>query len=299
MAAELVTPTDELSGLPLPLLPVEEVLPTDDGQVANWHHHFHPASDPALTETSGGKALRAARIQLVPIGHHNYTENAYHRFYVGPPIPTERDEQLGMAVLSCAGYVPERAIDVSTGEPHESDMTEAQAKFLKMIPEPVEVDDVEVERYRKSRLPDATLDTARQILQEKRERQANLSYRNIRYGYDPMKQFFSDVVLDQDLSHMRRKMALNKFLSNGDVSQGLSALYQAAYQAVNEATFHENQTVAEVYDEARERDRLHPYMPPSAARLIYDKLGDAPGRAKFLPKLRSKLLGIDDEEATA
>jgi hypothetical protein len=292
MAAELITPTDELSGLPLPLLPVAEKLPLKGGE-ANWHHHFHPASSPVLTESNGGRALRSSRIQLVPRTHHNYgNKTAYHAFYAGPPIPSERDEQVGMAVLSCAGYIPEYAIDVSTGDPHIDHLTRRQTKMLTMKSDPVRVGDNEVKHYLETRDPEATYDEAHKLLQQKRIRQASLSYRNIRYSYDPMKNFFAEVVLEQDLSHMRRMSAIGKFLLDGDVTQGLSALFQAATQAVNEAAYR-GQTVAQVYEQARELGRLHPYVPLKAGRLVYNKLGDFEGRSRFLPMLRSKLLGMD------
>jgi hypothetical protein len=289
VAAELETPTDELSGLPLPLLPTDEVLPIDQGDVANWHHHFHPKTHPVLLNTLGGRALRSARIQLVATTQHNYSENAYHRFYSGPPIPEDRGTQFGLCVLSCAGYVPEEAIDLSSGEPAKVRMSGEQIERLRMKPEVQLPEPWQVEKYRKQRLPGASLEEAGRILVEKWRLQADLSYRNLRYGYDPMKAFFTDVVLGQDLTHLPESI-IDEFVETGRMEPGMVLLGQAAVQA-SETSLHRGEKVSDLYRQIRDNGYLHEGMPPNAASLIKYKLGDLSSRTGLLPQLRQKLLG--------
>lgn len=297
MAAEMITPVDEFSGLPLPLLPTAEVLPVNQGEIANWHHHFHPKSDPVLSGTIGGRALRAARIQLVPAVQHNYSDAAYHCFYAGPPIPTDRAEQFGMSVLACAGYMSDYAIDLADGEPQVRPMTAAQLNQLGMRPEVEVPEPGDVRRYQARLAPGVTTDEAKRLLLDKWEQQAEFSYRNLRYGYDPLRAFFAAVVLEQDVSHLPAKL-LNKFMSTGDETEGMIVLAQAAVQAV-ETIYWRGQSVDRVYKQARGQGSLHPKMPPSASSLLKYKLGDPVTRRSMLPKLRSQLLGTDADEALA
>lgn len=290
MAAELVTPTDEFSGLPLPLLPLENELPIDQGDIANWHHHFHPRTDPVLFNTVGGRALRSARIQLVATTQHNYSEMAYHKFFKGPEIPADRDTQFGLCVLSCAGFLPEDAVDTSTGEPRIVRMTNEQQAQLRVKPEASDPEEWQVEKYRRQKLPAASLDEVRRVLAEKWQLQAELSYRNLRYGYDPMKAFFTEVVLVQDVSHLP-ECIIEEFVETGSMKPGLVLLSQAAVQAVETAE-HRGQKVSDLYRVARSNGYLHNGMPPNAASLVKYKLGDLSTRVGLLPRLRQQLGGM-------
>lgn len=288
MAAELVTPTDQLSGLPLPVVPTDEVLPRGQGDIANWHHHFHPRTHPILLDTLGGRALRSARIQLVATTQHNYSDNAYHRFFAGPPIPEDRDTQFGLCVLSCAGFVPEEAVDLSSGEPVIVRMSEEQIARLRMQPEVPEPEPKQVEKYRQQKMPGATFEEVQEVLLNKWRLQATLSYRNLRYGYDPMKHFFTEVVLDQDLSHLREGIT-HEFVERGTMHPGMVLLAQAAVQAV-ETAVHRDHKVSDLYRLVREAGYLHPGMPPNAASLVKYKLGDLSTRTGLLPELRRRLM---------
>jgi hypothetical protein len=108
VAEKLPTPTCEVSGLPLPVLPLEPRLfgaLSFDGK-PNSHHHFHPEKSPSL-QTLAGIALRKSRIQTTPLKAHN----EYHRLYEGPILTDDQDEIFRLCVLSVAGVVPRRAID--------------------------------------------------------------------------------------------------------------------------------------------------------------------------------------------
>ena len=105
MAAELVTPVDYLTGIPLPLIQTVEV--ATERFPADLHHPFHPRRDPALTESIAGQALRNCRVQLVPYELHHHQ---YHETYEGPELPKTDSEKFRIVVLAAAGYIPEEAI---------------------------------------------------------------------------------------------------------------------------------------------------------------------------------------------
>jgi hypothetical protein len=113
VAAELVTPVDELTGLPLPLAPSESPLPFNQPEQADWHHHFHPRRNPLLAGV-GGIAVRNCRLQLANWREHHIN---YHGSFIGPPIPTTPEKQFETVVLAYAGAVPEHAIDVTRRKP--------------------------------------------------------------------------------------------------------------------------------------------------------------------------------------
>lgn len=119
MAAELVTPVDELTGLPLPILPIE---PQHMAPFVreNFHHHFHPRASSEL-QGCGGMAVRCVRGQRLPMGLHK----RYHDLYSGPLLPDNDQDRFKICVLACAGYVARRAIDLTAHqEPQEVDLTE-------------------------------------------------------------------------------------------------------------------------------------------------------------------------------
>lgn len=120
MAAELVTPTDELTGLPLPIAPVNNPVSPD------WHHHWHPR-DSAVLKSGGGLALRQSRLQRMDYRTHHL---GYHRTYEGPPLPLTPQEQFGAVIMSVAGYMPPEAIDFSAKEPRIVTLSEDQRRHL-------------------------------------------------------------------------------------------------------------------------------------------------------------------------
>lgn len=110
MAAEILTPTCEVTGLPLPILPPE---PRDFGALLvsrppDRHHHFHPAKDPILT-TVGGKAVRNCRIQKVNFDLHH---RAYHGTFAGPELPVDEDDMFRISIMAAAGVVPRQALKI-------------------------------------------------------------------------------------------------------------------------------------------------------------------------------------------
>jgi hypothetical protein len=122
VSAELVTPTDELTGLPLPIVPIENPVRPD------WHHHFHPRLSPRLVNKEGGSALRAVRLQRVDYDAHH---RGYHRYFDGPKLPKKMNDRFGLIIMSAAGYIPEQGLDFTDGEPAIVDLTEEQAAELR------------------------------------------------------------------------------------------------------------------------------------------------------------------------
>lgn len=109
------TPTDRLTGLPLPLLPLD-----DYGPDTSWHHHQHPRRHPLLQQQGlGGQAVRGSRLQLY---NHRLHYVGYHSYYEGPPLPKTPEERFTTIIMCMAGYIPHQAIDMRSGEPRIVDM---------------------------------------------------------------------------------------------------------------------------------------------------------------------------------
>ena len=127
-----VTPICEATNLPLPILPNEP----QEARFSFWdyHHHFHPRSDPQLQHIDG-KALRYSRGQLLPRALHN----EYHRIFEGPPLPESIEEKFRLTVLACAGVVPRQAIalegnleysEVTLGEREFEDISSSRSIYI-------------------------------------------------------------------------------------------------------------------------------------------------------------------------
>ena len=130
------TPSDKLSGLPLPILPFKSASET------SWHHHAHPRNDMSLKK-GGGMVVRTVRLQQVegPSGAAIFNRNGkvdakygphqrYHLFYGGPVLPTSKKEQFEYSVWASAGYVPTEALDVRGDSPEKVLMTPEQIRLL-------------------------------------------------------------------------------------------------------------------------------------------------------------------------
>jgi hypothetical protein len=120
-----------------------------------------------------------------------------------------------------------------------------------------------------------------------RKRQADLTYQNLIYGFDPMKNFMLNRVLAQDYSEVDSSLKLN-FLEKGDTEAGLCLLAIGSVLAAETAKIN-NEKLDEVYRDIYSDGRLHPMMPASAATIIKHKLGHIPYRVEMLGFLRSEL----------
>lgn len=117
VAAELTTPWDEASGLPLPLMPRDDLPLVPIGRqrnldrVADWHHHFHPRAAFA-GEDLGLVAVRHCRVQWTEYDEHHHQ---YHGAYAGPLLPETVSERFQTVVLAVAGYIPSAGIYFQRG----------------------------------------------------------------------------------------------------------------------------------------------------------------------------------------
>src|SRR3990167_3469932 len=143
------TPTDKLTGLPLPIFVTRRKFYSHS---VNYHHHFHPKRSSALgvfeevehldedqyqhPQTQEmyidplkleGKAVRFSRGQLVPVFLHD----RYHDIFYGPPLPQDRKSKFTVTVLACAGVMPRKAIDLSIPEEYsEKGLNDDQHRFI-------------------------------------------------------------------------------------------------------------------------------------------------------------------------
>lgn len=129
MAGERTTPVDEF-GIPLRIAPRYDTIKLGEPRTSDWHHPWHPSVDPILVHTAGGQALRAA-LYSAPRVFHNHGKRSYHRFYRGPHVPTEPNRQFRIVVLTSAGLVTKKLLDMSSGEPEEVDASEEQWAMLR------------------------------------------------------------------------------------------------------------------------------------------------------------------------
>jgi len=111
MAAEILTPTCETTGLPLPILPTEPRHPRgffmNDDYKFNNHHLYHPKLDPQLAD-SRGKALRGSRLMRTRVSTHKF----YHQTFIGPELPTSDDDVFRAIVFNVAGVMPKEGIEL-------------------------------------------------------------------------------------------------------------------------------------------------------------------------------------------
>lgn len=299
MAAELTTPLDRLSGIPLPILP-RELLPAEDPEFANWHHPWHPSSAPEL-QTLGGKALRHSRVQLVRATDHNMGDRkrgklTYHDFYSGPPIPADEAAQFIAVIAACAGYIPERAIDLSGSEPREVIMTAEQAALLRTPAAPLKLSNQDMlslrkraaKAYKKQINPTLTRNQyIAQTVEEvtlREERQRGFNFHHMAYRYEPVRDFLRDYVLRQSLDHLRGNK-IDQFLNTSDQEKkarlGTWLLALAAGKAAHD--------VQPVYRQLKQENRLHPNMPTDARVLLWFKLGNPLQRASLISDFETRL----------
>lgn len=280
-------PTDDRTGMPLPIAPSIDLASLPQDKV-NEHHHFYPKLSPVLRNSLGGKALRASRIQRVAITQHNFGEVRFHKFFPeGPEIPTDANAQLGLCVLACAGYIPEKVVDTTNGEPIVRGVKDWEHTRLGKPSTPLEPLPYQVKRFRDRRFPGQTLWDAKSELMSSRRRQAELTYENLIYGFDPMKDFMLSQVLQQDFSEVDNSLKL-KFLEKDDIEAGLCILAIGAVFAAEAGTIN-GKPLNDIYREIQVDKRLHHRMPQAPATLIKHKLGHIEHRIEILPALKSTL----------
>ena len=290
MAAELITPLDEISGMPLPILPQEHL--TIEDPTTNWHHAWHPKTDPGLLDL-GGRALRHSRAQLVRMTDHNHGDankgkQVYHDFYAGPELPKTDREKFYQCVLSAAGYVPERAIDLRGDEPVIRRMTAEQLRILQAPAHakplrPDEANRVQVKASQEHRTESTPKPTRREFIgirmdqfRAKKEEQALLGFHHIKYNYESMRNFFRELVLSEDFTSFD-ELRVEEFLLTRDTERKQKLGHWLIEQAAARVT----DDIQAPYRALRQSGRLHPNMPFEANELVLYKLGAAQDRVRL------------------
>lgn len=304
MAAELITPLDEVSGMPLPILP-QEFLSVHNPDIANWHHPWHAESAPQL-QGLGGKALRHSRVQLVRATDHNMGDKrrgklTYHDFYIGPPLPDDDGDKFDLCVIAAAGYVPEKAIDLRGDEPTIKRMNKSELELLRTpanIKPLCPTDALRIKRravrdYRSSKQSGACRNYVKQAFAEhraKQEQQAGFGLHHLVYQYQPMRDFFRHYVLEQDLTDVH-EVKIEEFLLTRDQARKERLGRWLLGQAVSRRT----DSVQYPYQELRRAGKLHPRMPAEASVLVMYKLGAQEERVQLALQQEQRLreqLGI-------
>jgi len=130
-----------------------------------------------------------------------------------------------------------------------------------------------------------TIDGAETIIDGYHERErlrAALYYQNVRYEYEPLRVFVTELVMNQDLSNVTdRHVLLGKCMA-GDDESGLQLL-EAAVEELTRATITYNgQTLDALYRDLLAAGRLNPAMPRTATELLTYKLGNTDTRIALL-----------------
>jgi hypothetical protein len=256
--SEKVTPVDESSGLPLPIIPDLKLFSLDK-YLVSWHHHFHPSDNPIL-KTTGGLALRSARLQLINNNVHNESPNRYHHFFDGPPLPYDESTQFRLCVLAYAGYIPEEGIDLMSGTPVRRTLEAGEREIL----------------------------TARDHRKDRHFR-----YKSVVGYHEPIRRFFGDYVLSQGLNHVGEN-DIREFLESKDEDRirylGHFLLGQTAEVA--------SEAVRSIYLEARAAYRFHPLVHEVPHDFVLDTLGSPRQREKLFRPLRRNLRSKYDAAST-
>lgn len=98
-------PTDPLTGIPYPILPID---PPTEGlpRRFDYHHQFHPRAVLVESGDIADSALRVCRGQDIP----RWLHDRYHARYDGPHFPRGISDRFATIVLACAGVVPRQAM---------------------------------------------------------------------------------------------------------------------------------------------------------------------------------------------
>lgn len=250
MAAELQTPVDRFSNIPLPLAPSLEALPEHRPDKADMHHGFHPKLDPRLL-TTAGLALRNSVLQLTERTFHNEGPLSYHRFYQGPQIPTDETEVFKRVVLATAGYVSEEVLDMNNGDPVRRPMTSDELEYFQ-TPSSDNIFD----------------------------------YKYLRYRYGPIRDFLRDYIVNQPLGEEHVSLSkLDEFLHTKDRQTKLNLGHFMISKASEVAT----EGVRSQYYDLKRSQRMHPAASIDPRRLVIFKLGSPDQRTELIPNIDQSL----------
>lgn len=250
MSAQLETPLDPVTRTPLPIAPKCREIKRHQTETADDHHGWHPRNHP-LFSTVAGLALRNSWMQFIERDLHNEGELRYHRFFSGPEIPSDEVDIFGRCVIACAGYVPDLVIDTKIGDyPFTRPAKTNELAFLRA-----------------------------------KDKVDPFSRRYIRYGYTPIREFFRDFALKQNISNVKNGL-LDEFVNTTDTAKririGQHLLWVVAEIATGE--------IRDTYSYLASRGLLHPAMPSDPKPLLKWKLGSPEStEAEVIPMLAHRI----------
>ncbi len=239
-----MTPTDSLTGLPLLIAGFDD---SDMGKPTE-HHLWHPSNAP-IFQTLAGVALRNSYKEMVPAGFHNQGKASYHARLRGPQLISNEDNIFSRIVLACAGAIPTRVIDLSGRLPVERDMTLDEWEFFN-TPDP---DNQFGRRY-------------------------------VRYSYEPIREFFRDYIVRQQVDEEHREIA-EAFLRS-DTKEDKRYLGHLLLAKSAEVV---SKKVRKNYLLLQRAGLLQSLMPKSPQTLVKDKLGTVNQRESLIPRLEDEL----------
>lgn len=279
------------TGLPLLIAPYKRLDDLSDAD-KNLHHVNYPKPHPLL-QGIGGKAVRVARLQLVPEFLHNGAEDtAFHKIVGdGIVLPSTPEEQMGAVILQSAGFLPAEVVDTTHDDLRVREMLPWERKLLARPDHTVSITNEAVKRYRDKWRPGDALLSVKRELSQRRQAQAQMSYRDVYYGYAEIKRFIDTFAFGQDFSLLDRRK-VEAFRRSNDVPTGEALLGELLGVASQSAQV-KDLSLSAVYKTLYIQGRLAPGMPKSAALFMRYKLGNEFSRLKLIERLQGKLKTID------
>lgn len=253
-SGRLITPTDELTGLPYCFAPNSNLPPVPPAGYANidrpadWNHmmpkhEVRTMSDPRLGDL-GKRALEGARVQWVDFDDHHYK---YNFWFDGPNQPTTKEQLFKYLVMAEAGYIPEGSVDMSGESP--------MIKYLST--------------------------------QERKD--IWLSGQVRVYDSSVVRSYLYDYVLDHGINTFGKRDfdKLHKLLNTFDYDKRLFLGYSLAARMIEEAI----EPICNTYSEARKEHALPEYLPNNPRDFIKNKLVSQRKIGKFICEL-SRIGGL-------
>lgn len=105
-----LTPTDETTGVTLPIISRRQLPPTGKSNdsngvvIADWNHAYHPR-ERLIKGSPIEVALRNSRIEWV----HRDDHNSYHKEFFGHQVGDE-EQVLKQVIFSAAGFIPDKGL---------------------------------------------------------------------------------------------------------------------------------------------------------------------------------------------
>lgn len=280
-------PQCQETGVPLPIAPYKKLDELEYFE-KNLHHANYPRLHPLL-RGAAGIAVRVARLQITPTFLHNgHEDTAFHKIIGdGIKLPETEEEQMGAVVLECANFLPEEVIDTTHGDLRVREMQLWERRLLSRPDNVVSVANREAKSYRDKWLPGVKLIDAKKDLQRRRKQQAQMSYRDLYYGYADIKKFIKRNVLEQDICQVNPQL-VERFKRDGRIEDGERVLDALVRNTVESATV-KGTSLAVTYKQLYRRGLLGRGMPSEAALLVRYKLGNELAQRDLIAELRENI----------